>query len=108
MKRLFSRNGEKKTPLGEKLPEPRVKEEEKEEEKEEDDDDRTTMIDDIDSDEDSEIVDESEDDGSDLEDFIVPDDEVDGMVIPPPNHATIDKEWNDWEPGSRVQCVSRK
>jgi len=58
------------------------------------------MIDDIDSDEDSEIVDESEDDGIDLEDFIVPDDEVDGMVIPPPNHATIDKEWNDWEPGS--------
>jgi len=30
---LFSRNGEKKTPLEEKLPEPRVKEEEKEEEK---------------------------------------------------------------------------
>ena len=58
------------------------------------------MIDDIDSDEDSEIIDESDDDGSDLEDFIVPDDEVDGMVIPPPNNATIDKEWNDWEPRS--------
>ena len=58
------------------------------------------MIDDIDSDEDSEIIDESDDDGSDLEDFIVPDDEVDGMVIPPPNNATIDKEWNEWEPRS--------
>jgi len=58
------------------------------------------MIDDIDSDEDSEIVDESDDDGSDLEDFIVPDDEVDGMVIPQPNNATIDKEWNEWEPRS--------
>jgi hypothetical protein len=58
------------------------------------------MIDDIDSDEDSEIVDDSDDEGSDLEDFIVPDDEVDGMVIPPPNNATIDKEWNEWEPRS--------
>jgi len=58
------------------------------------------MIDDIDSDEDSEIVDDSDDEGSDLEDFIVPDDEVDGMVVPPPNNATIDKEWNEWEPRS--------
>ena len=58
------------------------------------------MIDDIDSDEDSEIVDDSDDEGSDLEDFIVPDDQVDGMVIPPPNNATIDKEWNEWEPRS--------
>ena len=58
------------------------------------------MIDDIDSDEDSEIVDDSDDDGSDLEDFIVPDNEVDGMVIPPPNNAIIDKEWNEWEPRS--------
>jgi len=58
------------------------------------------MIDDIDSDEDSEIIDESDDDGSDLEDFIVPDDEVDGMVIPPPNNAIIDKEWDEWEPRS--------
>ena len=58
------------------------------------------MIDEIDSDIESEIIDESDDDGSDLEDFIVPDKEVDGMIIPPPNNATIDKEWNEWEPRS--------
>tara|TARA_B100001250_G_scaffold231075_1_gene198309 strand:- start:3865 stop:4455 length:591 start_codon:yes stop_codon:yes gene_type:complete len=58
------------------------------------------MIDDIDSDEDSEIYDESDDDGSDLDDFIVPDNQVDGMIIPPSNKAAIDKEWNEWEPRS--------
>ncbi|QOR60196.1 hypothetical protein [Bathycoccus sp. RCC716 virus 1] len=58
------------------------------------------MIDDIDSDEESEIYDESDDDGSDLDDFIVPDNQVDGMVIPPSNKDTIDKEWNEWEPRS--------
>lgn len=58
------------------------------------------MIDDIDSDEDSEIYDESDDDGSDLDDFIVPDHQIDGIIIPPSNKATIDKEWNEWEPRS--------
>ena len=58
------------------------------------------MIDDIDSDEDSEIYDESDDDGSDLDDFIVPDNQVDGMIIPPSNKAAIDKEWTEWEPRS--------
>jgi len=58
------------------------------------------LIDDIDSEEDSEIIDESDDDGSDLEDFIVSDDHVDGIVIPPSNHASIDKEWDEWEPRS--------
>jgi len=58
------------------------------------------MIDEIVSDEDSEIIDESDDSGSDLEDFIVPDDQVDGIVIPPSNRVTIDKEWNEWEPRS--------
>jgi hypothetical protein len=58
------------------------------------------VIEDIDSGEDSEIFDESEDEGSDLNDFIVPDNEIDGMVIPPSNHASIDKEWNDWQPKS--------
>jgi len=58
------------------------------------------MIDEIDSTENSEIIDESDDDGSDLDDFIVSDDQIDGMVIPPPNNATIDKEWNEWEPRS--------
>ena len=58
------------------------------------------MIDEIDSDEESDIIDESDDDGSDLEDFIVSDDTVDGIVIPPPNHKTIDKEWSEWEPRS--------
>jgi len=58
------------------------------------------MIDEIHSDEESDIIDESDDDGSDLEDFIVSDDTVDGIVIPPPNHKTIDKEWSEWEPRS--------
>jgi hypothetical protein len=58
------------------------------------------VIDDIDSEEDSDIIDESDDEGSDLDDFIVPDNEVDGIVIPPSNHAMIDKEWNEWKPTS--------
>ena len=58
------------------------------------------MIDEIDSDEDSDIIDESDDDGSDLQDFIVPDNEVDGVVIPPSNHRIIDKEWKEWNPRS--------
>jgi hypothetical protein len=58
------------------------------------------MVDEIDSEEESDIIDESDDDGSDLDDFIVPDDQVDGVVIPPSTHATIDKEWNEWEPRS--------
>jgi len=58
------------------------------------------VIEDIDSGEDSEIFDESEDEGSDLNDFIVPDNEIDGIIIPPSNHASIDKEWNDWQPKS--------
>ena len=58
------------------------------------------MIDEIDSEEDSEIIDESDDDGSDLEGFIVSDTEIDGVVIPPSNHVMIDKEWNEWNPRS--------
>ena len=58
------------------------------------------MIDDIDSEEDSDIIDESDDDGSDLHDFIVSDSEIDGVVIPPSNSRIIDKEWKEWEPRS--------
>jgi len=58
------------------------------------------MIDEIDSEEDSDIVDESDDSGSDLEDFIVSDSEVDGVVIPPSDCRMIDKEWKEWEPRS--------
>jgi hypothetical protein len=50
-------------------------------------------------DSDSEIYDDNETD-SEMNDFIVPDDEIDGQVIPPPNHASIDKEWNEWKPTS--------
>ena len=49
-------------------------------------------------DSDSDIYDEGTD--SEMEDFIVSDSEIDGQVIPPPNHATIDKEWNEWKPTS--------
>jgi len=58
------------------------------------------MIDEIDSEEESDIIDESDDSGSDLEDFIVSDSEVDGVVIPPSNSRIIDKEWKEWEPRS--------
>jgi hypothetical protein len=58
------------------------------------------MIDEIDSEEESDIIDESDDSGSDLEDFIVSDSEVDGIVIPPSNYRVIDKEWKEWEPRS--------
>lgn len=64
------------------------------------------LLDDIDSDcECSSIYDESDDDGSDLEDFIVSDTEhTGGISIPNQQQKNIDKEWNDWiptSPGSR-------
>ena len=49
-------------------------------------------------DSDSDIYDEGTD--SEMEDFIVSDSEVEGQVIPPANHASIDKEWNEWKPTS--------
>ena len=58
------------------------------------------MIDEIDSEEESDIIDESDDSGSDLEDFIVSDSEIDGIVIPPSNSRIIDKEWKEWKPRS--------
>lgn len=47
-------------------------------------------------DDDSEIWEDEED--SDLEDFIVSDSEVDGVVCPPPGHEVIDKQWDEWKP----------
>ena len=49
-------------------------------------------------DSDSDIYDEVTD--SEMEDFIVSDSEIEGQVIPPANHASIDKEWNEWKPTS--------
>lgn len=49
-------------------------------------------------DSDSDIYDEVTD--SEMEDFIVSDSEIEGQVIPPSNHASIDKEWNEWKPTS--------
>jgi hypothetical protein len=50
-------------------------------------------------DSDSEIYDEDGDDESDLDGFIVSDSEIVGQDIPlPPDHESIDKEWNEWEP----------
>ena len=57
------------------------------------------ISDEIDEDLDSDIIDES-DEESDLEGFIVPDDEIDGQVIPPGSYREVDREWNDWEPTS--------
>ena len=50
-------------------------------------------------DSDSEIYDEDESD-SEMDDFIVPDDVIDGQVIPPSNYKSIDKEWNEWKPST--------
>jgi hypothetical protein len=50
-------------------------------------------------DSDSEIYDEDESD-SEMDDFIVADDVIDGQVIPPANHKSIDKEWNEWKPST--------
>lgn len=49
-------------------------------------------------DSDSEIYEDGTD--SEMDDFIVPDDEVDGDVSAPPGHEIIDKEWEAWEPRS--------
>lgn len=49
-------------------------------------------------DSDSELYDEEEVD-SDMADFVVSDTEIEGQGIPlPPDHQSIDKEWNEWEP----------
>ena len=50
-------------------------------------------------DSDSDIYDEDESD-SEMDDFIVPDDVIDGQVIPPSDYKSIDKEWNEWKPST--------
>ncbi len=57
----------------------------------EDEDETIHLHDDNDSDSDT---------GSEFDDFIVPDNEIDGIVCPPPGHETIDKDWNNWNPTS--------
>jgi hypothetical protein len=49
-------------------------------------------------DSDSEIYEDGTD--SEMDDFIVPDDEIDGDVNAPPGYEIIDKEWEAWEPQS--------
>lgn len=51
-------------------------------------------------DSDSEIYDEDDEIDSEMEDFIVPDDEIDGEVIPPREHDKIDEEWDKWKPST--------
>jgi hypothetical protein len=49
-------------------------------------------------DSDSELYDEEETD-SEMADFVVSDTEIEGQAIPlPPDHQSVDKEWNQWEP----------
>ena len=61
---------------------------------------RFAMYSEIDiEDSDSEIYNDGETD-SEMADFIVPDTEIDGEFIPPPNQESIDKEWNEWTPTS--------
>ena len=63
---------------------------------------RFVMYSEIDvEDSDSDLYDEGADDESDLEGFVVSDSEIVGQDIPlPPDHASIDKEWNRWEPST--------
>ena len=50
---------------------------------------------------DSEIYDNGDDEtDSEMEDFIVPDNEIDGRVVPPRNHTEIDREWEKWNPST--------
>lgn len=49
-------------------------------------------------DSDSEIYEDDSD--SEMDDFIVPDDEIDGEVHEPPGYDIIDKEWNEWKPST--------
>lgn len=37
---------------------------------------------------------------SEMADFVVPDSEVEGQNIMPPDYAAVDKEWNEWKPSS--------
>ena len=37
---------------------------------------------------------------SEMADFVVPDSEVEGQNIVPPDYAAVDKEWEEWEPSS--------
>ncbi len=37
---------------------------------------------------------------SEMADFVVPDSQVEGQGILPPDYVSIDKEWNEWKPSS--------
>lgn len=37
---------------------------------------------------------------SEMADFVVPDSEVQGLNIQPPDYASIDRDWNEWQPSS--------
>jgi hypothetical protein len=49
-------------------------------------------------DSDSDIYEEGSD--SEMDDFIVPDDQIDGEIHEPPGHEAIDKEWKEWKPST--------
>jgi len=52
------------------------------------------------SDIESVLIDESDDGGSDVGSFIVSDSEFDGRLELPPDHVSIDRDWNTWTPRS--------
>jgi len=54
----------------------------------------------MDSEEESTFYDESDDNGSDLRGFVVPDDDIDDPLDLPHDHETVDKNWNQWMPPS--------
>jgi hypothetical protein len=52
-----------------------------------------------DSEVESVLCNESDEDTSSTDTFIVSDSEIDHIELPP-DHATIDRQWNEWQPRS--------
>ena len=61
--------------------------------------DRYVITSEQDSEAESVLYDESDDDVSSMGNFIVSDSEIDNIELPP-DHATIDRQWNEWQPRS--------
>ena len=58
------------------------------------------ILDEINMDADSEILDDSDSDETDLSGFVVSDSELEGRIELPPGYETIDAMWSDWKPSS--------
>jgi len=63
-------------------------------------DDLYVILDEIVMDADSEILNDSDSDDTDLSGFVVSDSELDGRMELPLGYETIDAAWSDWKPSS--------